>query len=109
MLLLESVGLDFFKISLVGWMEGWAVESCPLDGEGSEKNADIRMKITRFRRIIYKQKIANEILVSVPFLNTPKAYTHREPNKTTISYYVPRGLNFPSLASKLAQFSFLQR
>ena len=53
--------------------------------------------------------MANEVLVSVPFLNTPKAYTHREPNKTTISYYVSRGLNFPSLASKLAQFSFLQR
>ena len=39
--------------------------------------------------------MANEVLVSVPFLNTPKAYTHREPNKTTISYYVSRWLNFP--------------
>jgi hypothetical protein len=58
-LLLESVGLDFRKISLVGWMEGWAVESCPLDGEGSERNANITMKITEVRRLIYEQKIAD--------------------------------------------------
>src|SRR5712671_1266883 len=109
MLLLESVGLDFFKISLVGWMEGWAVESCPLDGEGSEKNADIRMKVTRFRRIIYKQKWRTKSLSRYLF-STPRKHIHTvSPIKPQFPITSPDALTSASLASKLAQFSFLQR
>src|SRR5258708_39689942 len=109
MLLLESVGLDFFKISLVGWMEGWAVESCPLDGEGSEKNADIRIKITRFRRIIYKQKLRTKSLSRYLF-STPRKHIHTvSPIKPQFPITSPDGLTSASLDSKLAQFSFLQR
>ena len=60
------MGLDSRTISLVGWMEGCAVESCPLDGEGTERNAAIRMKITRFRRLIYKQKLRTKVLSRYP-------------------------------------------
>ena len=53
MSLLKSLRLDFWTITLEGLVvEGWVVESCPLDGEGSERNADITMKITEIRRVI---------------------------------------------------------
>src|SRR6266478_1752745 len=94
MSLLKSAGLDSSKILLEGCAEGWAVESCPLDGEGSEKNADVRMKITRFRRIIYKQKLRTKSLSRYLF-STPRKHIH------TVSPIKPqfpitsRCLNFP--------------
>src|SRR5882757_6297191 len=104
MLLLESVGLDFFNISLVGWMEGWAVESCPLDGGGSEKNADIRMKITRFRGIIYKQKLRTKSLSRYLF-STPRKHIHTVgPIKPQFPITSPEGLTSPVPARSLGNF-----
>ena len=73
MSLLKSAGLDSTKILLEGCAEGGVAESWPMDGAGTERNAAIRMKIARFRRLIYKQKIANEGPFSVPrkHIHTP--------------------------------------
>src|SRR5882762_2157946 len=95
MFLLKSAGLDSSKILLEGCAEGWVAESWPMDGEGSEKNANVRMKITRFRRIIYKQKLRTKSLSRYLF-STPRKHIHTgSPIKPQFPITSPDGLNFP--------------
>ena len=66
MFLLKSAGLDSTKILLEGCAEGWVAEAWPMDAAGTERNAAIRMKIARFRRLIYKQKLRTKVLSRYP-------------------------------------------
>ena len=61
MFLLKSAGLDSSKILLEGCAEGWVAESWPMDDAGT-RNAAIRVEITGFRRLIYKQRLRTKVL-----------------------------------------------
>src|SRR6266850_2073058 len=104
MSLLKSSGLDSNRILLEGCAEGWAVESCPLDDEGTERNADIRMKITGFRRIIYKQKLRTKSLSRYLF-STPRKHIHTVgPIKPQFPITSPEGLTSRPLPRSLRNF-----